>query len=83
MVNAENMTRPAKTRWLPVIGAVLLLAGLIGVGIFTFGGRGAPWAANGTGDGLWQGLLVIASALFTGLGVTMLVIALIKRSRVR
>jgi hypothetical protein len=83
MVNSENMTRPSNSYRLLVLGAILLVIGLVGVGIFSFGGRGAPFAANAEGDGLWQGLIVIASALFTGVGLTTLVVALIKRSRRR
>jgi len=81
MVNIENVTTPSRGRLLIVLGGVLLVLGLVGIGIYTFGGIGAPFDAPAEADGLWQGLLIIVSALLTGVGAVLLVVALIKRSR--
>lgn len=81
MVNSENMLRPTATKRLLVIGSILLVIGVIGILRYTFEGTNTPVEGNAPADGLWQSLTIIGAALFTGVGVVMILIALIKRRR--
>ncbi|MCU1639394.1 MAG: hypothetical protein JWL94_2041 [Microbacteriaceae bacterium] len=81
MSNLNNIHRPSTgKRWL-VMGAILLLVGLIGVVVFAFPRPSDVVGGDPQIDGLWQAGVTIGSAVATGAGLTMLLIGLIKRRK--
>lgn len=75
------MTKPSRRPvGLIVAGVVLLVLAVIGIVLYA---TGAPDAAadTGSGTGGLRGLTIWAAALCGGVGVVLLVVAMIKRGR--
>ena len=83
MVNSENILKPTGSKRLFVIGGILLVIGLIAVLRYTFEGTNTPVEGNAPADAAWQSATIIGGALFTGVGVLLLVVGWLKRRRQR
>jgi hypothetical protein len=81
MTDMESVRKPGSGAGLLVAGVVLLAIGIIGIIVWiTIASQ--PSAGNeDTGSGVLQSLVVIAAALFTGVGAVMVTLGLIKRRR--
>ncbi|GGE99277.1 hypothetical protein [Mycetocola zhadangensis] len=79
MATTNNIeTASTSKRWL-IFGSILLVLGLILVGRYALEGANTPVEGNATADAAWQASTVIGAALFTGVGVLLIVIGLLKR----
>jgi hypothetical protein len=81
MVNSERILKPTATRRLLLIGGILLIVGLIGILRYALEGTNTPVEGDVPADAVWQSATIIGGAFFTGIGVVLIVIALIKRHR--
>jgi hypothetical protein len=79
MATTNNIsTGSTSKRWL-IIGAVFLVLGLILIGRYALEGANTPVEGNAPADAAWQASTIIGAALFTGVGVVMIVIGILKR----
>ena len=79
MATSNNITTPSTSkRWL-IIGAILLVLGLILIGRYAFEGTNTPVEGDAPADAAWQSGTIIGAALFTGIGVVLIVIGFLKR----
>jgi hypothetical protein len=79
MATTDNIQTPSTSkRWL-ITGAILLVLGLILIGRYAFEGTNTPVEGDAPADAAWQTATVVGAALFTGVGVTLIVIGILKR----
>ncbi|SFN35645.1 hypothetical protein [Mycetocola miduiensis] len=79
MATTDNIQTPSTSkRWL-ITGSILLAVGLILVGLYTFQGTNTPVEGNAPADAAWQTATVVSAALFTGAGVVLIIIGILKR----
>lgn len=64
-------------------GAVLALLGLVGVGIYALTPRNTPAEGDAQADAAWQSTIIIGSAIALGVGVLLLMFALVASLRAR
>ena len=76
-------TDPARVGLYLIFGTVLTVIGLSGSGIYAFTPRNTPAEGDGTADAAWQSGVIIGAALATGLGVLLLLWAVVARVRAR
>ena len=76
-------TDPARVGLYLTFGVVLTVIGLIDIGIYAFTPRNTPAEGDGTADAAWQSAVIIGAALATGIGVLLLLWAVVARVRVR
>jgi uncharacterized membrane protein len=81
MVNSGSILKPTATRRLFILGGVLLIIGLTGILRYTFEGTNTPVEGDAPADAVWQSVTIIGGAFFTGVGLVLIVIGLIKRRR--
>jgi TRAP-type C4-dicarboxylate transport system permease small subunit len=78
MATTDNNQTPSTSKRTLVIGAILLVLGLILVGRYALEGVNTPVEGNAPADA-WQASTVIGAALFTGVGALLIVVSLLKR----
>lgn len=66
-----------------VVGVIALVIGLVGVGFSAFMPVSTPAEGDGTADGAFQGGLIVASAVFVGVGALCIALAVVKNLRRR
>jgi len=76
-------TGPVRTGLYVILGAVLTVVGLIGVGIYALTPRNTPAEGDGTADAAWQSGVIIGAAVCTGVGVLLLLLALVASMHAR
>ena len=76
-------TGPARTGLSLILGAILAVLGLIGVGIYTFTPRNTPAEGNAPADAAFQSGIIIASGIALGVGVLLLLMALVASMRAK
>jgi hypothetical protein len=81
MTGIDNIRKSSSGRALFIWGAVLLLIGIAAIIRYVVGAANPGEGTDATADGVWQSLTVIAAALFSGVGVVLLVLRAIKRTR--
>lgn len=74
---------PARIGLYISIGAVLAVLGLAGVAVYTFTPRNTPVEGDAQADAAWQSAVIIGSALALGLGVFLLLMAVVASRRAR
>jgi hypothetical protein len=79
MATTDNNQTPSTSKRTLVIGAILLVLGLILVGRYALEGVNTPVEGNAPADAAWQASTVIGAALFTGVGALLIVVSLLKR----
>jgi hypothetical protein len=65
------------------MGAVLTVVGLVGIGIYTFVPRNTPAEGDPQADAAWQSAVIIGAALAFGVGLLLLLTALVASKRAR
>lgn len=76
-------TGPVRTGLYLTLGAVLTVLGLIGVGIYAFTPRNTPAEGDAPADAAWQSGVIVGAAVATGVGVLLLLWALVAHLRAR
>lgn len=74
----SGMTKPTRGIVLLVIGIVLTVIGVIAMLLFGFGTPGGDTTSNNIA---WESSLTIGSAILTGVGVLLILIAIVRRRR--
>ena len=76
-------TGAVRTGFYLTLGVVLTAIGLIGVGIYAFAPRITPAEGDAQADAGWQSGVIIGAAVCTGVGVLLLLLALVAAVRSR
>ncbi len=76
---SNNSQTPSTSKRRIILGAVLLAIGLFLVGRYALEGANTPVEGNAPADAAWQAGTVIGAALFTGVGVLLIVLGILKR----
>jgi hypothetical protein len=76
-------TGPVRTGLYLTLGIVLTALGLVGVGIYAFTPRNTPAEGDAQADAVWQSGVIIGAAVCTGVGVLLLLLALVASVRAR
>lgn len=74
---------PVRIRLYVALGSVLTVVGLLGFGISTFSARSTPADGNAPADVAWPSGVILAAAVCTGVGVFLLLRALVAALRDR
>ncbi|MGN6197447.1 hypothetical protein [Humibacter sp.] len=74
----SGMTKPTRGIALLVVGIVLTVIGVIAMFFFGFGTPGKDTALN---NAVWETSLTIGSAILTGVGILLILIAIVRRRR--
>lgn len=74
----SGMTKPTRGIALLVVGIVLTVIGVIAMFFFGFGTPGKDTAMN---NAAWEASLTIGSAVLIGVGVLLILIAIVRRRR--
>ncbi|GAB3614186.1 Asp23/Gls24 family envelope stress response protein [Humibacter ginsengisoli] len=74
----SGMTKPTRGIALLVVGIVLTVIGVIAMFFFGFGTPGKDTALN---NAVWETSLTIGSAIVTGVGILLILIAIVRRRR--
>lgn len=83
MSSIENVRKESSgAKWF-VVGAILLILGIMGIIRYATEGINTPLEGSGTPDGAYQGLLIVGSGLCTGVGLLLIVLGALKRRRSR
>ncbi|MDQ0894154.1 hypothetical protein [Agromyces ramosus] len=76
-------SEPVRMGLYVVLGAVLTVVGLIGIGIYAFTPRNTPVEGDGPADAAWQSAVILGAAVCTGVGVLLLLLALVASMHAR
>jgi hypothetical protein len=79
----EIRTGPARKGLYLILGGILAVLGLIGVGIYAFTPRNTPAEGDAQADAAWQSGIIIGSGIALGVGVLLLLLALVASMRAR
>jgi hypothetical protein len=71
----------AKTPVHLVIGAVLMVIGLVGIALYAFMPRSTPVEGDAQADSVLQATIIIGAAVFFGVGLLLLVRGIVLRRR--
>ena len=82
-MDEDIRTGPARIGLYVTIGTVLAALGLAGVAVYTFTPRNTPVEGDAQADAAWQSAVIIGSALAVGVGVLLLLMALVASRRAR
>ncbi|HEY6799040.1 MAG TPA: hypothetical protein VI121_00220 [Agromyces sp.] len=82
-MDEEIRTGRTRTGLYVTIGAVLTVVGLVGIGVYTFVPRNTPAEGDPQADAAWQSAVIIGSAVAFGVGVLLLLMALVASMRAR
>ncbi len=63
------------------VGGILTLLGLAGVAVYAFTPRSTPVEGDAQADAAWQSTIIIGSAVALGVGVLLLMLALVASMR--
>ena len=74
----SGMTKPTRGIALLIVGIVLTVIGVVAMFAFGFGTPGKDTALN---NAVWESSLTIGSAILTGVGVLLILIAIVRRRR--
>lgn len=76
-------SEPVRIGLYVVLGSVLTVVGLIGIGIYAFSPRNTPAEGDAPADAAWQSAVILGAAVSTGVGVLLLLLALVASMHAR
>lgn len=80
-MTVNSVKKPSNGRAWLIWGAISLALGIIGILTYVLVGPNTPQEGDAQDDALWQSLTIIGAAVFTGVGLVLLVMGILKRRR--